>query len=260
MCSRVPRMQLWTEEWFARMVDRQVRSAGDRLPAVFIVTEQWIAAPGMREQIGQAVPDTRDLRRYLTATAISAGAANPAGLATQLLMLLQGAIAEELRNPEAHAMRHAAAAARVVVAQACRSGRRTRLMQLSVAAVVAVLTMVPIAWYAHQTEMPPATVAYEPDSTFMRTAVPVPGGVDPRAMSAAFSLQKKVEQGVCPAPHLMALPPNQVTAYMNVVSYRTPENPLADRSNLEAFLNWYELNLGRECYYPPIPRATVILR
>lgn len=253
-------MQLLESEWFFRMVDRQSRSASDRLVTVFIATEQWISVPGMREQVGDVALNTQNLRNYLTSTAISAGAGNPAGLSAQLLMLLQGAIAEELRNPEAHALQHAAAAARIVVAQACRSGRRKRLMHWSAVASVAAMAVLPFVWQAHVPEMLQATVAYEPDNTFMRMAAPVPGGVDPSAMTAVFSLQKKVEHGVCPAPRLRNLPPSQVTAYMNVVSYRTPENPLADRANLEAFLTWYEQTMERECYYPPIPRATVILR
>jgi len=56
------------------------------------------------------------------------------------------------------------------------------------------------------------------------------------------------------------LPTDQMTAYMNVISYRKPENPLADRAHLKAFLAWYEDTMARECYYPPIPRATVYLR
>lgn len=253
-------MQLLESEWFFRMVERQSRTASGRLVAVFHVTEQWISAPGIREQIRDVSFIQPSLEDYLIRTAGAAGAANPDGLSAQLLMLLQGAITEELRNPGAHALQYAAAAAEVVVAQACRKNRNKRVLQWSVVASMVTVGLAAILWSAQMPAMKQLAVAHEPDTTFMRTVVPVPGGVDPRAMAATFSLQKKVEHGICPAPHLRNLPTSQVAAYMNVISYRTPENPLADRVNLEAFLAWYEQTLARECYYPPIPRATVILR
>ncbi|PKO54399.1 MAG: hypothetical protein CVU26_02240 [Betaproteobacteria bacterium HGW-Betaproteobacteria-2] len=253
-------MQLLEKEWFVRMVDQQSGTAAGRLVAVFSVAEQWISTPGNREQVKDVPSITENLKDYLTRTAISAGASNPARLTAQLLMLLQGAIAEELRNPEAHALQHAAAAAQVVVARACQTGRKKRLVQWSAAASIVVGAMAALLWQAYIPAPKVLTVAYEPDETFMRTAVPMPGGVNPSLMAATFTLQKKVDHGICPAPHLLNLPPNQVTAYMNVISYRTPENPAVDRANLDAFLTWYEQTLARECYYPPIPRATVILR
>lgn len=252
-------MQLLESEWFFRMVEEQDSTPAGRLVAIFTVAEQWVSAPGIREQIAGVSSITENLKDYLTRTAISAGASNPTMLSAQLLMLLQGAIAEELRNPEARALQYAATAAQVVVARACQTYRKKRLVQWSAAASVLVGVMAVFLWeHTLPTKVP--SLAYEPDETFMRTVVPMPGGVNPSMMAATFTLQKKVDHGICPAPHLMNLPSSQVTAYMNVISFRTPENPAADRANLDAFLTWYEQTLGRECYYPPIPRATVTLR
>jgi hypothetical protein len=253
-------MQLLESEWFFRMVDEQDSTPAGRLVAVFTVAEQWISAPGIREQIIGVPSITEKLKDYLTRTAVSVGVSNPTMLSAQLLMLLQGAIAEELRNPEVHALQYAATAAQVVVARACRANRKKRLVQWSAAASVLVSAMAVLLWQAHTPLTKVPTLAYIPDETFMRTAMPMPGGVDPSMMAAAFTLQKKVDHGICPAPRLVNLPSSQVTAYMNVISFRTPENPAADRASLEAFLTWYEQALGRECYYPPIPRATVTLR
>jgi hypothetical protein len=253
-------MQLLESEWFFRMVERQSRTASDRLVEVFRVTEQWLTAPGIREQIEDVSLITASLRDYLVETARAAGAADPEGLSVQLLMLLQGAVAEELRNREAHALRYAAEAAQVVVARACRDTQRRLVWRWSVAASLLIAAVSGLLWFEYVAVQEVEMVAQTPDTTFMRTVVPVPGGVDPTTMAAAFSLQKKVEHGICPPPHLHTLPTDQMTAYMNVISYRKPENPLADRAHLKAFLAWYEDTMARECYYPPIPRATVYLR
>lgn len=253
-------VELLESAWFFRMVEAQGKTPVERLIAVFSVTAAWISAPGIREGFlknqpgdGRALHSCASLKEFLTASAISAKAQNPSGLVTQLTILLQGAIAEEIRNPDAHAIAEAARAARAVVAKACQP-RRNRL-RLSAGGLAAAAVIAAIGYYpATRAEWPGA--AQSPAPGIHRHALAAsnraaPAGSSPDSIHAVLALHEQIEQGICPAPQLLALPPGQVTAYMNVIHFRTPDDPIADRENIRAFLAWFERTRSRECYSPP---------
>lgn len=242
-------------QWFFRMVEGAARTPVERLLAVFRVTENWISAPGIRDNLaetyakqGYGMQACLQLRQFLSGLAASAGAEKPEVLANHLVILLQGAIVQELRNPELRAMSEAANAARAVIAQSRAHLRRRRNTLLSAGGIAATVFAAFMGW---QMLMPlhqqtPNTVIIASNKTIL-----LPTGVSPSDMEAVLTLHEQFERGVCPAPHLLALPPGQMTAYMNVINFRTPENPAADRENLKAFMAWFNKTQSAECYFAP---------
>lgn len=249
-------MELLESEWFFRMVEHQGKTPGARLIAIFTVVDHWISAPGIKERLTpqHSVAATSRLKTYLIDTAKSAKAGNPAMLASQLLILLQGAISEELREPGINALENAAMAAQAVVARSCQSSRQKRLGLLSAVASLAIAVAVAVLWQLHplaQNSIQDASRVAIRHAPYIQTVANMPMGVNPSDMEAALSLQEKFDRGICPAPHLMVLPQGQMTAYMNVIHFQTPEDAAADRANLHAFLVWFNESQATECYYAP---------
>lgn len=247
-------MNILESAWFFRMVESHAKTPGDRLIAVFTVTSQWISAPGIRESFSQkpAPLMTAELKGYLTATAASAGAPNPAVLAAQLTILLQGAIAEELRDPAVKAMDNAANAAQYLVSRACQRSPRSLAMRWSAVGMAASVLIGTLMWHTlSPAKIPQAGGIAMPASIYIQASAILPRGVNPGEMETVLNLQEQFDRGVCPVPHLLALPPGQMTAYMNVIHFRTPENPEADRANLHDFLVWYQQKRADECYFAP---------
>jgi hypothetical protein len=241
--------------WFFRLVEDEAKSPADRLLAVFRVTENWIAAPGIREALarnfesqGYGLQTSLQLKGFLARLATAAGVEKPEVLASHLLILLQGAILEELRNPELRAMTEARGAAQAVIAQSRPHIRRRRVVLTSLAGLAATVFAAFAGWqmlaYQPQHASKTVIIAAQP-------AVFMPAGVNPSDMEAVLNLHEQFERGVCPTPQLLELPQGQVTAYMNAINFRTPENPAADRENLKAFIAWYNLTRSTECYYAP---------
>lgn len=254
-------MKLLESEWFYRMVESQGKDPQGKLLAVFKIVGQWIGAPGIREMISGEHPlsSTIHLKTYLTNTAVAAKADHPSILAAQLIILLQGAIAEELRDPGTNAMENAAKAAQSVVAKACQPGQRVLALRWAATGSAASVLIAVLAWYAIPFSSNPLhqnTGVYIANDVHAVSNLPT--GVNPSEMETVLNLQEQFDRGVCPAPHLLALPPGQMTAYMNVVHFRTPENPEADRANLHAFLSWYEQARAQECYYAPANGHTMV--
>jgi len=243
--------------WFFRMVEGEARTPAERLLAVFHVAEKWIAAPGIREDLSEVyakhsygTQTCMQLRHFLSGLASSAGADKPDVLASHLVILLQGAIVEELRNPELHAMSEATKVAKAVIAQARPHIRRRNFALLSTGGLAASVLAGFIGWHLlaafHQPAQVTNTVIIASNK-----AVLLPTGISPSEMEAVLTLHEQFERGICPAPHLVTLPPGQMTAYMNVINFRTPENPAADRENLKAFMAWFNKTQSTECYYAP---------
>lgn len=261
-------MNLLDSAWFQRMVEAAGQRPADQLIAVFSVTKQWISAPGIREQFALAYPPEQprmhpctELKRRLTGIATSAHARQPAVLASQLAILLQGAIAEEMRSPGSEALDEAANAARAVIRHACgRSGRERRALAVGGALAMAGLIFglsghdlwhdasTP-ALLTHNRNLPPP----QPSTTAPRNPA-----ISPDEMVEFIALQREIGAGHCPAPQLLVLPPGQATAYMNALNARTPEDPAADRANMRAFLAWFKQSLSTECYYPPSNGHTAV--
>lgn len=251
-------MDLLESDWFFNMVERHAATPADRLVAVFTIAGQWLAAPGMREQFqaaSMAIGNTHAgarLKHYLITNAQTAKASDPSMLAAQLAILLNGALAEEARTPGIRAIESAAEAAQAVVNKACMPERGVRRLQWAAVASVALAAFAAILWQVLPVSTPMQAAQAGPFQQARMQSLPRPPmTVNPVDMEAMLDLQAKFERGVCPAPHLIALPPGQMTAYMNVVNFRTPDNPAADRENLHAFLTWFNQTQAKACYYAP---------
>jgi hypothetical protein len=254
-------MELLESPWFFRMVKQQGRTPAQRLLAIFSVTEAWISAPGIREHMLEknAAPSRSlyacsELREFLTEIATAARARHPISLVNQLVILLQGAIAEEIRNPHAHAIMEAGKAARAIIDKACQRQRphlRLAMGGMAAAALIVAAGLQP----AVQALWKP--VVHAAPRGLVYTAGPV-RDLNPDSIDAVLALHEQIEKGVCPAPQLLALPPGQATAYMNIIQFRTPDNPAADHENIRAFLSWYSSVRSSECYTPPSNGHTTV--
>lgn len=253
-------MDTLKHQWFFCLIEKYGKSPSEQLVAVFGIVESLIQAPDIREKLAREFPGdvnclyaTHELNDFLMGLAATARMANPAGLAHQLAILLQGAIAEELRNPNTGALREAAKVAQVVVA---RSGKPSPLRNLgrnlgwaSAGGAAAFALMLTIMGSRQAAEQVPMSISAT--KVALHALQVMPTGVSPDEIDAVLALHEKIETGICRAPHLLALPPGQMTAYMNVIESRMPDDPAADERNLRQFLAWFDTIKSTECYYPP---------
>lgn len=128
------------EHWLAALARRvnRCRDPRQRLLAVFAFLGEWFATPDFSGcafinafgELGSGSPATAQLTRqhkqrlrdYLTGLARDAGAARPAALAAQLLMLMDGAIVSAATGTNIRAAADARAAAGTLLAAATRAG------------------------------------------------------------------------------------------------------------------------------------------
>ena len=248
-------------QWFFRLVGNYGKTPAERLVAVFAIVESLMQAPDIRAKLAREFPcnahclyGIEDLKAFLTELAIAARVANPAGLAGQLSILLQGAIAEELRNPDTGALREATNVARMMIEKSGKKPMLRNVGWMSAGGAAAALLLSLMGWQA--VERAPAHAAAH--AVALRTPQAMPAGVSPDEIDAVLALHEKIERGICRAPQLLALPPGQMTAYMNVVESRTPDDPAADRKNIREFLAWFDKIQSTECYDPPTNGHTAV--
>jgi hypothetical protein len=72
--------------------------------------------------------------------------------------------------------------------------------------------------------------------------------INPDEIEAVLALHDQIMRGECRAPHLAMLPPAETTAYMNVIEFRRPDDPVADEAALRAFMTWFNTIHATECY------------
>jgi len=130
------RDEQWTRALAAR-VD-QCREPRERVLAAFSFLAEWFTQPGFRGcafinaagELGGvsggvtaiARNHKRELRRYLAGLAADAGAADPSGLAAQLLLLVDGAIVAAATEAAAEPAARAREAARCLLGPAAPGG------------------------------------------------------------------------------------------------------------------------------------------
>lgn len=253
-------MDLLDSPWFLQMVEKQGKAPAERLLAVFRVIAQWIAAPGMRELLAQqhaatplALHAHTQLRHFLLDTAAAARAASPAILANQLVILLQGALAEELRNPGAQAMQGALQAAEAVISSACRSRvPRLKLFTGALAASLLAGMLTLHAWNWSQAPTP-GMLAVAAVPAAQRAA-----SISPETISAVLLLRSRLEQGICPAPELLVMTQEQIVAYQEIVNLQLSDDAHVDWNNMRAFMNWYANTRSSGCYMAPANGHTTV--
>ena len=243
------------------MLEKSAKSPKDKLLALFSVLDNWISAPGIREQLGsslEAAPSILhccpDLTSYLNGLAKKAGSPSPHTLVSQLLILLQGAIIDELRNPSHESLKAAENAAKAILAAQTRLAwaRHWKIAGFSgfsaVTAAVITILLYPHAAPKQSYQAPtPYTLASNQHDQ-----------LSPDTVEKVLALQSRIDSGICPAPQLFTMPQDQVAIYMDIVHFRSLEHPAADSRKLREFLNWYAQSRSWECYYRPVNGHTAV--
>lgn len=247
-------MEFLNSAWLLRMIEQAGTQPVAKLLAVYTLAETWLQAPGVRQCLhaelnaaahAAIAPDTPELRAHLLALASAARLQQPGMLVNQMLMLLQGGLAAELRHPEMGALSAAHEAARLIILQARPSllVRADQAIRHSgyAAACVAVTVLAMHIW----PDQPPSA-SNSPQTGYAQAEVS--GDIAPELLLKAFALRKSLEAGTCPSPNFFSMPREQVTVYMDVVHSRLANNPAMNNQRLENFLSWYEQQRAWECY------------
>ena len=261
-CERNPAMQtrsmmeFLNSAWLLRMIEQAGPQPMTKLLAVYTLAETWLQAPGVRQgmhtELASAASallnaDTPELRAHLLALATAAKLQQPVIVVNQLLMLLQGGLAEEMRNPGQQALSAAQQAAKVVLHQARPSllMRADKAIRSSgYAAAFMMLTVLTLHIWPGQSlssfkDQAGQDVSDSPDQV---------ADIEPALLLKAFALRKSLESGTCPSPNFFSMPKEQVAVYMDVVNSRLSNNPTMNNQRLANFLGWYEQQRAWECY------------
>lgn len=254
-------MKLLESDWLFNIVERRSNLPAVRLVALFDTIDSWLAAPGIREKLiaddsfisSQSEIPSR-LKHWFSDTSLAAKAENPSMLAFQLIILLQGALAEEMRNPDSRAIMNARLAAQAVITKSCQQHKLVSVPFVAAACSVVVIGLMSWFWFPKITSVNFESVPRMP----VTQKIPASASFNPQQVDEVLALNEQFTRGVCAPPQMLVLPPGQVTAYMNVINFRKPENPEADRQNLRAFLTWFETTKAGDCYMPPANGHTTV--
>lgn len=258
-------MELLNSSWLLQMIDSSAKKPADRLLSIYTCLNTWLSAPGIRESFAKAYNQNTPLAMtcpvltaHLINLAIDAKVPNPSTYVSQMFILLQGAIAVEMRNPGTGALLKAREAAEVVLGSVRPKPKlqvgQTFLVGGTIASAVflclSMFFMVPV-----QSVTPAAPLA----RTEVIETPKVQPSISPDLVSRVMALKGHFDAGNCPAPELLTLPQDQVVAYLNVVNSRGSEDPAMDSLRLRAFLDWYDRYRAWECYFKPENKQKIIL-
>ncbi|SNR94044.1 hypothetical protein SAMN05192560_1868 [Methylobacillus rhizosphaerae] len=250
-------MECLNSAWLIRMIEQAGPQPSAKMLALYSLLETWLQAPGVRTAVCQAHANNLNLldacpvlTAHLLTLATVAKLQHPPVVVHQMMILLQGAIAEELRNPGMGALRAAQSAASAVITQA-KPSRVTRLNQAirTSGYAAAGLSTVILAVYFWPNNQPQATHHAQQDAGYELATT----SIAPDLLLKAFALRKSMETGICPTPNFFSMPKEQIPVYLEVVHSRLSNNPNIDNQKLANFLSWYEQQRAWECY----PKAQI---
>ncbi|ACT51234.1 hypothetical protein [Methylovorus glucosotrophus] len=255
-------MEILNSSWLLRMLDSSAKKPADKLLSLFSCLETWLGAPGIREQfvsefkaehmLNQQCPA---LAARLTELASQARIAKPDVFVAQVLILLQGALTEEVRNPGLGALNAARIAAKAILEDAVKRPKlKSTWTYWSGGAVAGVL----IAMGGYLVGSQIAVEASADYQAAYNRAMLETSPISPDLLAKVMALQAEIDSGHCPAPQLFAMPQDQAAAYMNTITYRASMHPLQDSERLTKFLVWYKQNREWECYFPPSNGHTAV--
>lgn len=209
-------MQLLSSDWLKRMVRKSASTPEARIANLFVILQDWLDAPGMREQLLSTSLDAdshRDLNAFLLALVNDAKLGEPEKLAFQLYFILLGALNEETRNPGNSAMTQAGEAAASLIAAA----RPPRFGKPSMAAVASVAVVAFIAG-ALLISMPFTSGQPAPVEriVFHEHSV-APVSARPDHLVAIYQMNEKLRAGQCSYPQALMLAAEQRAAFMEGV-------------------------------------------
>lgn len=209
-------MHILSSSWLQRMVGKSASSPEARIANLFTILQDWLDAPGMREQL-LATPigadDHRALNAFLLALVRDTKADAPEKLAFQLYFILLGALNEESRNPGNAAMARAgeAATSLVVAARPARFNQRPRTVAVASVAMVALIAgalLMPVS-----TPPTPTPSAENPVALQVRNVTPP----RPDRLAALYQLNEKMRTGQCSYPQALMLAADQRAIFLEGV-------------------------------------------
>lgn len=234
-------MNIFSSGWLQRMADKAGKSPADRIQAVFQILQDWIAAPGMRQQLQDAPLDAASqqvLKAYLQQLVEAAGATNPAVVTVQLHMMLLGALNEEMRQPGSQALEHGRTAA-LLLLNSQLPDRRVKSANMALAASVILMVGIMSMFFTQQQPEPSATGP-------MQLVAIAPVAPNPEKVAAMYHLHDQMRTANCSYPQALMLAPEQRAPFLeNVV------NGNLSKIQPESMIMINQLYQKVDCYYPP---------
>lgn len=234
-------MNIFSSGWLQRMADKVGKTPADRIHAVFQILQDWLEAPGMRQQLRDAPLDAASqqaLKAYLQQLVEASGAANPAVVTVQLHMMLLGALNEEMRQPGSQALEHGRTAALLLLASQLPD-RRVNSANIALAASVVLMVGIMSMFFTQQQPEPSATGP-------MQLIAIAPVAANPDKVAAMYHLHDQMRTANCSYPQALMLAPEQRAPFLeNVV------NGNLSKIQPESMIMINQLYQKVDCYYPP---------
>lgn len=229
-------MKMLSSDWLKRMVTKSAPSPEARIVQLFVILQDWVDAPGIREQLlplSWNAEDHRDLNAFLLSLVTDANLAEPEKLAFQLTFILTGALSEERRNPGEFALQSAGEAAVNLIASAkttSRSrGRKLAAVSIAMAAVIAGIAFVPVA-------TSPKPALFVPESMAMPASNVLPVKLRPDQLAAIYRMNENLRKGQCSYPQALMLAADQRAVFLegvvNINDLDTVHTDMNQLSNL----------------------------
>jgi hypothetical protein len=237
-----------------RLIDSSAATPADRLLSLYACVHAWLRDPAMRESLAQDYSHEVSLAgscpvlsAYLIDLATQAKISSPAVYVNQMFILLQGALAEELRNPGAGALLEAQDAAKFVMNRA-RPRAFAHVKQPLIVGSSLILVMA-LSFMAFSMKPLGTSTSIAPAAPLAEAPLQAQTAMSPDLIGQVIALKDHMETGNCPAPQLINMPPDRVDAYINVVNTNFSNDPASDSQRLRAFLSWYESYMAWECHF-----------
>lgn len=234
-------MNIFSSGWLQRMADKAGKTPADRIHAVFQILQDWMEAPGMRQQLRDAPLDAASqqvLKAYLQQLVEASGATNPAVVTVQLHMMLLGALNEEMRQPGSQALEHGRTAALLLLTSQLPD-RRVSSANIALAASVALMAGIMSMFFTQR--QPEPSVAGP-----MQLIAIAPAAPNPDKVAAMYHLHDQMRTANCSYPQALMLAPEQRVPFLeNVV------NGNLGKIQPESMIMINQLYQKVDCYYPP---------
>lgn len=259
-------MDLLSSPRLLHMMAACSKKPAERLLALYPLLDSWLNAPGSRDMIRMQYSSPDALARacsalgaHLLPFALEAKLQHPPAVIAKLMVLLQGAIAEELRNPGQGALSSAQLAARMVLEEAKPSWMTSveeSWMAGGYVAIAVVLAILGIHFW-------PAGVPPEVEPAWQSAGYhEADVAIEPALLIKVLALKSDIASGTCPAPGFASVPGDQLAVYMHIVQSGLSNNQARqglDGQKLESFLAWYAQHRAWECYSKSQSKQKTIL-
>jgi hypothetical protein len=233
-------MNIFSSGWLQRMVDKAGNTPARRIQVLFQILQDWSDVPGFRQQLHDVMSDKtgqRALKAYLLQLVEASKVTHSDLVASQVHMILLGALNEELRQPGSQALEHAGQAA-VLLINAQLPARKVSYGRMAIAASVMLMAGVLALLYTGQQ---PEQISMHPQTIAAISAAP-----SPESVAALYRMHEKMQAANCSYPQALMMAPEQRAPFLeNVVDGNI------GKMQPEALIMVSQLYQKVDCYYPP---------